>query len=104
MEVVNVCIVRQNNHIVRDVMDYEMPVLEAMHEQVIEKSRRKLKDNEFRERVRLPEGMDAAEGMTDADVAFENLKARYATRDGEEAINSVYRNANEFKRLFKKAA
>ena len=88
MDLVNVNIQRHAAHTVhRECFEYEIPVLlELFGEQsVVEAGRKAVAKDE----------------VPDVQAAYDQLQARYgSTNDGAEALRSVYRSFDEFKRSF----
>lgn len=87
MELVSVGIKRNPAHTIhRECPDYEVPVLQELHGDmsVIVGERKAIPKDE----------------VPDAQTAYDALLARYNTNDGAQALNTVYRSFDDFRRTF----
>jgi hypothetical protein len=89
MEMVSVGIKRNPSHTIqRECPDYEIPVLQEL-----------FGDTAVLIGERKPV---AKEDVPDAQTAYNRLLARYNTNDGSQALDSVYRNFDDFKRSYRR--
>lgn len=89
MDMVNVGIKRHPSHTIqRQCPDYEIPVLQELFgdDAVLIGERKAM----------------AKEDVPEPQVAFERLQAHYNTNDGGKALESVYRNFEDFKRSYRR--
>jgi predicted RNase H-like nuclease (RuvC/YqgF family) len=89
MEMVSVGIKRNPSHTIqRECPDYEIPVLQELFGDTAVL---------IGERKPVPK-----EDLPDVQKAYDRLQARYNTNDGSKALESVYRNFDEFKRSYRR--
>lgn len=110
MDILKVKISRKNNATIREILAVELPVMEELFpggendaDIIVMESRRASKDDMARFLRRpLIQGVVDDTDIPDVELAFMNLMARYDTKDGAQALKSVYPSLNAFRRAFAK--